>query len=548
MDRRTAIRAAGLLPAAFLVSPRAQEGLTRTDFTNATPDTVLAFQLAVRAMKNRLPNDPTSWDALAALHNFHDFRSKLHAISIASELPPEFDGAAEHVRQVAYQIDFDKLGATSQGIRGAWGRCLHHGSMGEAPFRLGYFLGWHRQYLMVFEDVLVDAMKTAAAQHGLKPVYGLPYWNYYSSRTIPEPFRRVLLADGSENPLYVSYRNTARNRRNDPQEMGLQSYLAFSLKDLRTEKSEVTVALDEMGNTRPAEGFDEALEVLPHDQVHGEIGGLMSDVNTAAWDPIFWLHHANIDRLWAGWLGNMAVKPSDMSADWRAQKFQYPTANGMREMLIGDVVSTAGYGYDNITLPSQAGAGPSLPVPKPLIVATQPAKPSATTSSANSQSVAPPVRASFTGAGGTVRLSLPQGDSKTKFLALGSGVQMPNGFTTATLVIEGVRPTREGMREGFVYDVVISRSGDAASATVGRINVFNLRCLGPNCGKPKPPSFRFPIVEALKRLSVNSSSALSGLDVSLVPTATPAGEDDQDRPILIRADSIRIEASTLPLR
>jgi tyrosinase len=28
----------------------------------------------------------------------------------------------------------------------------------------------------------------------------------------------------------------------------------------------------------------------------------MSGFNTAARDPIFWLHHANIDRLWEAWL------------------------------------------------------------------------------------------------------------------------------------------------------------------------------------------------------------------------------------------------------
>ncbi len=60
------------------------------------------------------------------------------------------------------------------------------------------------------------------------------------------------------------------------------------------------------------EGF---LEHSPHDNVHGDIGGalnnvfnnrlaqgLMSNPCTAALDPIFWLHHANIDRLWEVWL------------------------------------------------------------------------------------------------------------------------------------------------------------------------------------------------------------------------------------------------------
>ena len=35
-----------------------------------------------------------------------------------------------------------------------------------------------------------------------------------------------------------------------------------------------------------------------HDAVHGWVGGAMSAVSTAAYDPAFWSHHAMIDRLW----------------------------------------------------------------------------------------------------------------------------------------------------------------------------------------------------------------------------------------------------------
>ena len=43
---------------------------------------------------------------------------------------------------------------------------------------------------------------------------------------------------------------------------------------------------------------DGELELVPHNVVHGSIGGLMNNPNSAALDPIFWLHHCNIDRLW----------------------------------------------------------------------------------------------------------------------------------------------------------------------------------------------------------------------------------------------------------
>jgi len=59
------------------------------------------------------------------------------------------------------------------------------------------------------------------------------------------------------------------------------------------------------------------LERSPHDQIHFAIGGgisfgttedpddttagLMSSVQTAAFDPMFWIHHCNVERLWTLW-------------------------------------------------------------------------------------------------------------------------------------------------------------------------------------------------------------------------------------------------------
>jgi hypothetical protein len=48
------------------------------------------------------------------------------------------------------------------------------------------------------------------------------------------------------------------------------------------------------------EKFSNAVE-QPHDDLHGYVGHHMGAVETSAFDPIFWMHHANIDRLWAIW-------------------------------------------------------------------------------------------------------------------------------------------------------------------------------------------------------------------------------------------------------
>ena len=38
-----------------------------------------------------------------------------------------------------------------------------------------------------------------------------------------------------------------------------------------------------------------------HNGVHGWVGGAMSAVPIAAYDPVFWAHHGMIDRLWYLW-------------------------------------------------------------------------------------------------------------------------------------------------------------------------------------------------------------------------------------------------------
>jgi tyrosinase len=38
-----------------------------------------------------------------------------------------------------------------------------------------------------------------------------------------------------------------------------------------------------------------------HNRVHAWVGGSMNNVGSSPNDPVFWLHHANVDRLWAIW-------------------------------------------------------------------------------------------------------------------------------------------------------------------------------------------------------------------------------------------------------
>src|SRR5690606_27997531 len=78
------------------------------------------------------------------------------------------------------------------------------------------------------------------------------------------------------------------------------------------------------------------LENNPHNMVHTAVGGfinkkdygLMSDPGTAALDPIFYLHHCNIDRMWASWNADGNQNPTDQN--W----LKGPAASGEREFIM----------------------------------------------------------------------------------------------------------------------------------------------------------------------------------------------------------------------
>ena len=119
--------------------------------------------------------------------------------------------------------------------------------------------------------------------------------------SIPPAFLARQLPDGQPNRLFVRARFGTTQIRAD-------------LVDLRGRLEDNDfVGVDfgvgmAVGGPRTAfshSGLQEGLvEAQPHDVVHGAIGGrggLMSDPRLAALDPIFWLHHANIDRLWEVW-------------------------------------------------------------------------------------------------------------------------------------------------------------------------------------------------------------------------------------------------------
>ena len=106
------------------------------------------------------------------------------------------------------------------------------------------------------------------------------------------------------------------------------------------------------------------LESVPHNVVHVNIGGAMGDPATAALDPIFWLHHANIDRLWEVWL-TQQQRNNPVDARWLNFTFRFHNANAQPVQLgVRDVerINQLNYAYTP-AFPQAA----TTPVPMPIV-------------------------------------------------------------------------------------------------------------------------------------------------------------------------------------
>jgi Common central domain of tyrosinase/Polyphenol oxidase middle domain len=196
----------------------------------------------------------------------------------------------------------------------SWNMC-QHGTQ--------FFLSWHRMYLYFFERIL-------RAKSG-NPNLTLPYWDYQTNAVLHPDYRD----NTPGNPLYA-VRSVSINAGG--------SLPAAPMTAINT-------ALDKI----PFFDFQTFLEG-PHGSLHGAIGGAsgdMSDIKAAAKDPVFWLHHGNIDRLWEYWLSkcdSRANPTSPASSAWMTQVFTFFDETGAAVNMTGSqVVNTASslnYRYD----------------------------------------------------------------------------------------------------------------------------------------------------------------------------------------------------------
>lgn len=210
--------------------------------------------------------------------------------------------------------------ASNANERATWCKCQH----GSANF-----LTWHRMYVYYFEQVLRQASGD--------PNLTLPFWDYATDPRLPEAFRTATYVDEQgqtvPNPLRVEARR--------PQ--------------LNSGAAGIGRGTSNAGNAMAATSFNtfrQRLEAAPHGAVHCAVSsggcptGLMGFVPAAANDPTFYLHHANIDRLYECWLGVDPSRRLPTGGGVLNARFSFVEAGGaVVNRRVRDMLTTAQLGY-----------------------------------------------------------------------------------------------------------------------------------------------------------------------------------------------------------
>lgn len=261
-----------------------------------------------------------------------------------------------------------------------------NGVGGISDFRFGgycthssiLFLTWHRPYLALYEQALYAIIQGIASQFpdsvraryvAAAKDFRLPYWDWAANvgsasafpASISSATATIVDTDGAtkvvNNPLYsymfpssafsgdldqswsvypgtVRY-PTTQDSSATSQDDQVTQVITNENPSLRSNVSLILLSytkFDAFSNNqwlRNGEpGQYGSLEDL-HNEIHDKTGGggHMSALEVSAFDPVFWLHHCNVDRLWAIW---QALNPNSFVTA-KASEGNFTTEQGARE-------------------------------------------------------------------------------------------------------------------------------------------------------------------------------------------------------------------------
>jgi tyrosinase len=396
------------------------------------------------------------------------------------------------------------------------------------PHEVAYFLAWHRGYLYYIEQQL----RTVSGDNALT----LPYWNYYEHPRIPAEFTDP----ATNNPLYVP-------------RAGTNVYNALTLAPFAS-----TVRNFQRGTSN---AFETLIESAPHNPVHNLIGNAMATMQSPN-DPIFYLHHANIDRLLHAWAlpdGKNIPYTSNpynsaTSSSYWAGSFRYSTSLTLpryRAYIPGWL------GYDNANNNKPTALPPTAQNDTPHVIRVQaqvglllrrpangdfqPAP--GRTISASRRSLGGVNSVTLTEASVSARLPLDaqniQTLRNTVAAALDPALQLPGALQSVSVVLDNLRLLGIGANGGYFYNVYLNlpAAGDVTDLRekhfIGTLGAFEIAGAAHHGGS----MITLPATEVLAKISPDDLQEVTVSFERVNGERPPRGQ-------VLRIGEVRIEVST----
>ncbi|WP_298143509.1 tyrosinase family protein [Flavobacterium sp.] len=215
-----------------------------------------------------------------------------------------------------------------------------------------YVWPWHRLYLWSMEQKLQKAVG--------EPTLALHYWDWTKKNTIPEHYW-----GGADNPLYNPTRLVSAQDEiptdfiNVGATLRASNYQTFG--GYPAVKSEKESQIDGMA------------EQTFHNNIHNWVGGQMATFIESGFDPLFYGHHGNCDRIWTAWQRYSEKNRVPADENWLEKRLYStdgtgkPIAFTIRELLDN---KSLGYDFQDLNLNPNV-CNPYTEAQKPIRIPTK---------------------------------------------------------------------------------------------------------------------------------------------------------------------------------
>lgn len=292
---------------------------TRKSFYDLSDNEVKNLCKAVGYMRNQIPlGDPLHWETYTKMHSKH--------CTSADEMNPQ--------------------------VHWGW-----------------HFLPWHRAYIFFLERILANILRNNFDVDN-SANFAYPYWDWVNHKEMPNTKERELrglasplfgydltqqnmvkgdnlgfdnlaLYNGNRGPTIEKNKMTPDNETQPDSKQHIQECINFMSPEYV--KLMLTTPWEQFGGKPVIDKVNGPglLESGAHNDGHDWVGtryGCNRDMGTlryAALDPIFFMHHGNIDRIWSLYKNEMP----DVNGPWGQQVYVFPDLDGTPvSVTIKDIV------------------------------------------------------------------------------------------------------------------------------------------------------------------------------------------------------------------